>query len=113
MVSDSAIKLLSNYFDHRKQAVKLGLFVSPAAGLFLGVPQGSIIGPLLFFIYINDLHAYDNEIDSLLFADDTTILASGNDFKSALANLKSSSTKLIDWSNFNRLILIGLKHLRR
>ncbi|CAF1135014.1 unnamed protein product [Brachionus calyciflorus] len=67
-----AIKLITNYFKCRNQFVKINDCLSDTEPLLLGVPQSSILGPLLFIIFINDLPAYLSEAISKLFADDTT-----------------------------------------
>ena len=79
-VKDNLLETLTNFLNDRKQRVVLNGQHSKWANIEAGVPQGSILGPLLFLIYINDLP--DNLIsNSKLFADDTSFLAS---FKSHL-----------------------------
>ncbi len=69
-----------NYLSNRKQFVYLNGKSSSLLEILLGVPQGSILGPILFLIYINDL-PLSTLLKSLLFADDTALLASGSILK--------------------------------
>ena len=58
---------------------------------------------MLFLIYINDLPIYLNEIASVLFADDTTLISSGTDIQAAIIKLKSETKNLLVWCDYNRL----------
>jgi ribonucleases P/MRP protein subunit RPP40 len=72
--SNSTIQLIRNYFFNRRQMTKVGNSKSHMDNISLGVPQGSILGPLFFLIFINDMGLY--VIDALLelFADETTLM---------------------------------------
>ena len=74
-----ALLLIADYFKNRQQLTKINNSTSEPNKVILGVPQGSILGPLLFLIYINDLIFYINDASAKLFADDTTIYYSDED----------------------------------
>lgn len=100
--SDGSIELIKNYFTTRKQYVKLNSTKSETLELLLGVPQGSILGPLFFLIFINDMSSF---IDFFckLFADDTTLAKVSASLPQLLEDFNLSITNLITWCTYNRL----------
>ena len=67
-----------NYISSRIQSVRIGTILSSPMDISFGVPQGSILGPLLFLIYINDLPQYIRECLLVIYADDTQIMLTGD-----------------------------------
>jgi len=76
-LDDPAIDWFRSYLSSRQQRVKIGNTLSDSETVSFGVPQGSILGPLLFVIFINELPTQCRWSDASLFADDTTIVAYG------------------------------------
>ena len=81
-----ALDWIKSYFKNRLQYVEYIGILSSLNGIKCGVPQGSILGPVLFFININDLCNASNIFDFVLFADDTNLFYSHNDL-SCLMNI--------------------------
>ena len=74
-----------------------------------GVPQGSVLGPLLFSIYINDFHNSSAKLSFYLFADDTSLLYADTNLKSLEKTVNSELLKVSDWLNANKLTLNAKK----
>ena len=74
-----------------------------------GVPQGSVLGPLLFLIYINDIHNSSAKLSFYLFADDTSLLYADSNLKSLEKTVNSELLKVSDWLNANKLTLNAKK----
>ena len=93
-----------SYLGTRKQFVSIKDKSSPLLDISLGVPQGSILGPLLFLLYINDL-PLSSEFLTLLFADDTTLLLSHDDIHTLIAMANTEFQKICEFFRTNRLVL--------
>jgi hypothetical protein len=72
--------LLLSYIVNRKQQIKIGNIVSTWANIQKGVPQGSILGPLLFNVFINDIFYFIKHCDLYNYADDNTLSSSHDIF---------------------------------
>ena len=70
---DNSIAWFTNYLSNRSQVVSLGTNLSSPLAVLNGVPQGSILGPVLFTLYINDLPSCINFSNVIMYADDTVI----------------------------------------
>ena len=98
-----ALQLLSSYLTNRTQSVKVGSSFSECRSINIGVPQGSVLGPLLFLIYVNDLPLISNLFTSCLFADDTSLLFSHSNFDELTISVNSGLVTFADWCCANRL----------
>ena len=96
---------LESYLDSRKQFVSLNGCNSDLLNVKCGVPQGSILGPKLFILYINDICNVTKILNFILFADDTNIFCSGKDLKSLCKTVSKELDKLNVWFAVNKLSL--------
>ena len=97
-ISGTLLKWFSNYLMNRKQLVSINGNHSTILPVSSGVPQGSILGPLLFLVYINDLPQYVDNCKVFLFADDTKCCHQIRSFFSDISDLQASINRLSDWS---------------
>ena len=79
-IGEFILWLIQNCLSQRHQRIKVGSSLSEWLDIILGVPQRSILGPILFNVFINDLLLFIKERDICNFADDTTLYACGKDF---------------------------------
>ena len=100
-----AHKWFSSYLSNRSQFVSLGQMESGPQQILCGVPQGSVLGPLLFLLYVNDLHKCSNVPDFHLFADDTNIFLQDQNLKSLELKINEELDKVNQWLQSNRLSL--------
>ena len=93
----SALRLIHSYLTERKQRVKMNGSFSTRRETTIGVPQGSVLGPLLFNIYLNDLFMFVNDAEICNYADDTTIYACDNNIEGIIETLESDALKIAEW----------------
>ena len=98
-----ALEWVKSYFYERKQFVEFNNVRSSPQGISCGAPQGSILGPLFFILYVNDLKNA-SILDAILFADDTNLFISQNDPVYLINTLNRELSKLSTWFAANRLI---------
>ena len=105
--SDSSVKLINNYLVHRSQAVCVHDEISSMCFISRGVPQGSILGPLLFSLYINDLPHVLHHSQIHLYADDVQLYNSCllDDINDRINKINDDLKSVIKWASGNGLSL--------
>ena len=106
-VSGVAFDVMKTYLTGQKQYVIFGETKSNFTNTTMGIPQGSILGPLLFSICINDLITVSEKFNFLMYADDTTLYFNVENFtQNEFENeCKFELTKLTNWLQHNKLFL--------
>lgn len=102
---DTVLNWLRDYLYNRQQYVSIDGVVSSKMGISHGVPQGSILGPLLFLIFINDFGLLFDTALPIIFADDTNIVFSHSNFNSLIMHGNSILEQTSRWFQMNRLSL--------
>ena len=110
-VRDNALDWFRSYLSNRKQYVSYNGVSSSTKLITCGVPQGSILGPLLFLIYINDLYNVCCDSVPILFADDTNLFYKGVDFDELVKSINAELENISLWLKVNKLPLNVKRHI--
>ena len=102
-IDKSGLNLIRNYLSNRKQRTKINSSYSDWYDIVRGVPQGSILGPLLFNLFINDLFLFIERTNICNFADDNTVYSCQNDLKTILEDLRYDMVTLLRWFKENSM----------
>ena len=95
----------ADYLTNRKQFVSIHNSNSSLSNITCGVPQGSILGPILFLIYINDLNNVSKKLRSIMFADDTNLFMTGKSITEIETEMNFELDLLVEWFRTNLLSL--------
>jgi len=99
---------MKNYLTQRYQYTDIDGVISELAEILAGVPQGSVLGPLLFLIYINDFPSSTN-FQSFLFADDMSLFMSGKNLEILRSEAQMELSKVENWFRANQMQLNSKK----
>ena len=100
-IDNGSLRLLLDYLTNRKQRTKIGSSFSSWCDINTGVPQGSILGPILFNIFINDLFFFITKSEVCNFADDNTLYSCNKNLEHVFSDLKYDPRNVLDWFKIN------------
>ena len=104
-VRGKSLTWFQNYLGSRTQRVRFGQDLSPSLPIEYGVPQGSLLAPLLFIIHIHELPSSLKHTHISMYADDTVIYRSGTNLKQIKKALQEDLEQVVTWMEINRLVL--------
>ena len=102
----SSLKLFHSYLSNRRQRVKINGLYNTRRETNLGVPQGSVLGPLLFNIYVANTFYLMNGTTICNYADDTTLYSCDCEVKNVIKKLEQSTNHLAKWFPENHMKLM-------
>ena len=104
-ITGNLLILVKNYLTNRTQSVRIQNSISPPLPITKGVPQGSVLGPLLFLFFINDLPNISDVFTPVLYADDTTLSFRCTSIPQATSICNRELHKFYDWVVANKLTI--------
>ena len=104
-IRERALRLMESYLEGRSQYVCYGGFESARGAVECGVPQGSVLGPLFFILYVNDMSRACRGLELVLFADDTSSYARGKEPDELVERVSRELGQLSKWFTRNKLTL--------
>ena len=113
-IQDTPLNWLTSYPSNRLQFVQMGDVLSDTLPISTGVPQGSILGPLLFLLYVNYNHLASNKFNAILYADDTTLVGplcsfkynrNINDNNNISNHINAELNEISEWLSCNKLYI--------
>jgi hypothetical protein len=102
--SSNTVNWIQSFMSTRSQKVQVGGSLSDSRPIDLGVAQGSILGPLLFLLYVSDFESCISESEVVGYADDTSISCSSKDVQQLLKSLESEAAKVLAYFAANKLV---------
>jgi hypothetical protein len=99
------LNFFASYLENRHLYVNFGQQSSDCLPVITSVPQGSVLGPILYNLYTNDVDVYLNDINKVFYADDTTLVAVSSDLDSLTEFMNNKLLELSEWYKFSRLAL--------
>ena len=96
---------IREYFTDRSQVTVCNNVTSKVVNMVCGTPQGSILGPLFFLLYVNDLNVNFGNVKTLMYADDTVLYTSGKNINELATNMQSSLDNFVSWTSKNKLTI--------
>ena len=102
-ICNNALKLFANYLSNRSQYIQVDGFTSTSLNIKAGVPQGSVLGPTLFLIYINNIFKISINAKIISFADDTSVLFRANNVTQLYNDINENISLIFNWFSLNKL----------
>ena len=102
-IRGTSLKLMKNYLNNRQQYVQIGQTKSDILINEWGVPQGSNMGPMLYNLFVNDIFTAEENIELILYADDTSVITTGTNIQEVAEKMQNAINVIKEWFENNEL----------